>query len=205
MDKLSESTLWKEYDQVGKTFEANQSFAFKVPGVVLTVLIGLTVLDDVSRTMLGLGLPFIIFFMFIWLGFGHSMINYYGLRLVDIEKRINAQLSPDHPERLSFYADHVGEGFSVIAGLKTYYVLIVLFALVGFGVSLWNFLQDEVLRDWAPLWKMVFWATPVLMTVLAVCNILIVERKTLSRKRKLLQQVDGDGHGSPAASEKAPS
>lgn len=188
METIKDSILWNEYEQLSKAFENNQSHAFQVPSVVIAAILGLTIFKEVNKDFFGFGLPIGIFFIFAWLGFCHSFINYYGLRLVEIEQRINTQLPKGSPDKLSFYTEYVGEAMSVVKGFKGYYSLIAILVIVGYIISLSNAWIVMGKWGWISSGKVVCVTTLTLITVIVLRNIVIVEKRTFKKKKKLLQK-----------------
>lgn len=81
--------LLEEYKQLFAYANSNALTALKIPPVVLTIASALAIYSKEPPPLFGLGLALAIFIMLVWLGYCHSMVNGLGLRLVEIEQRIN--------------------------------------------------------------------------------------------------------------------
>jgi hypothetical protein len=188
MSKPKDSILLNEYQQLAASYVNIESNALKANAVVISLILALTAFRNVNTNFFDFVIPFAISFLFIWIGICHSMANYYGLRLVTIEQTINEQLPIDSPDKLSFYTEYISEGSNVIGGLKTYFVLIAALVLIGFGVSLWQSWQLMSNLQWPFFLKFIGIATPLLMTIVALGNMVLVERRTRKTKMKLRQR-----------------
>ena len=140
MADKSESILLTEYKQISAALENFQSITFKIPPVILTIVCGLTLFKEINPLLI-FGIPLAIFFTLIWVGYCHSMINYYGLQLIALEQKINDLQKEDSTEKLSFYTNYICEGSNILIGFAWYSGLVAIFIIPCFLASLWNIWQ----------------------------------------------------------------
>jgi|GEM_PF-6393871 len=181
-------TLMREYDQVSAYLRDNALIAYRVLPVVFTIGAGLTIYFTPQNAIVGPALLFGSFLVVVWLGLCHSMVNSLGVRLTEIEQRINRRLPESQDVGLSHYTIYIAEGMRVHPGLKLYYglllialVLVLCFAHVQFwrGMTEWG---------WNLGMKLVFTALPICLNSVAVLNLLYIEKETLRLKTEVIRR-----------------
>ena len=188
MGDQADNVLLKEYKLLSTAFENYQSTTFKLFPVLVTIVCGLTLFKEINPNLYCLGIPLAIFFILIWLGFCHSMLNYYGIRLLEIEQRINALPGSDMKEKLSFYTFYICEGGKVLYGFNGYVSLMVLVALICMLGSLW---QLETSWESIPFVDGIKYFVIVgvaILPIIAIGNMVYAERKYREDKNNIIKK-----------------
>ena len=144
MDEQLLKALLQEHNQLSTSFDKHASIGYGVPPIVLTAVSGIFIFIDPSKRCVGIGIPILILGMLLWIGFSHSVLNHIGLRLVELELRINSHLQVPNNDGLNFYTRYIADGTRVIQGLLVHIVVTAVLgiAFVGIGaVHLWSIID----------------------------------------------------------------
>ncbi|MCK6683903.1 MAG: hypothetical protein L6R30_15995 [Thermoanaerobaculia bacterium] len=178
-----------EYTTLVASYDRYAASAYAVPPVLFTAILGLVALNPRAQPLLGPAGLLALLLVLIWLGLLHSMVNHIGLRLVALERLLNALLSPPGPATtLPFrhFTGHVAEGTSAIAGFATYYGLLCTLA-IGLLIALLASLSSLLAAAQWPSWARYTTLTATALILLAPFAAgFSVERRTRAAKRELL-------------------
>ncbi len=161
--------LIEEYKLVSTYVNTTAMGILKVMPVALTALTALVIYKQPSPALLGLGVAVAIFTLLAWVGYCHSLVHGYGLKLIEMEHRIN-QIGGLGDNGLSFQAWDVApdpdkdnlpgfRGYTLLIGLA--FTSILAAALCYFWLDsgwAWRWkvatIIGAVLLDFSPVWIM---------------------------------------------------
>jgi hypothetical protein len=178
--------LLEEYKALFAYQNSNALVFLNIPPVILTVVAGLAMYSKEVSPLLGLGIALTMFTMIIWMGYCHSLVNGNGLKLVDIEQRINRYMEQSKDVELSFHSEYVGQGLKILPGYYLYSVLLLAAfccVLVGALTHFWGTLTSW---SWSCPKKVLAVALPGLLNILALGNMFLVERKTQKLRQMII-------------------
>lgn len=129
-------TLLTKYSQFSAAALKHETSFYSIIPLLLTAAGGLFFLGSVQERaqIIGLGEPFIFIILLTWLGINHCVLNNYGLKLVELELRINKHL-PN--KEFSYYTKNVAAGRQTIIGYSFYCIIFTIAAAVLFFTSLY--------------------------------------------------------------------
>ncbi len=177
--------LFEEYKQLSTSFDHHVGVSYSVPPVVLTIVTGFFFLSGAtSSSLIGFGVALGAIFLLIWLGLIQSMVNHIGVRLVELEIRINRLIDANSEkvkEPLSFYRRFVGQGFEIVTGFRVYFVLLavmVVTILIPASVKSWRTMTAWQFPAWL---RIIFVAIPPLLMVIVLLTMRYVDQTALAR------------------------
>jgi hypothetical protein len=184
---LSDSPLWNEYKQLSTAAENIVSNTLRMPAIAVAIVSAVAISGNVNVEYCGFGILIGITLLVIWLGYYHSILNSYGLQLVEIEQKINSRLPVTSPDRLTYYTDHMAEG-NAIPGFNIGVLLIALVAILGYIASIWN--VWVFLKSWklSLFLRLTCVAVLLLPTVVALINIAVSEKKFHKKKQEVIEK-----------------
>jgi hypothetical protein len=179
--------MLEEYRQLFSYVNTNAITTLAIPPVVVTVATGIAVFSKEISPLFGLGTAIAIFVMLVWLGYCHCMVNGIGLRLVELEQRMNHKLKRNATEGFSFHTWYIAQGGNLMPGFNFYSVLLFLvFALVLAGslVQFWSTMSNWRWDLWAKILGVVL---PSAFILAALVNMVLAELKTRKMKANILR------------------
>lgn len=183
----STSLLLKEYDHLTHSFRSVETFIYGIPPVVVGIVCGLVISRGTSTQLLGFGLPMGVAFIGIWYGICHSLLNYYGLRIVEVEQEINLCLQADSPFQMKFFSNFVAEGNHIVEGFRTYSILLGVFVVIVFGLAGWSSWYTTSAWDWELFPRIAVILMPIMFTLTAVITMIRVELKVRNDKMLVIE------------------
>jgi hypothetical protein len=175
--------LLEEYKQLFAWANSNALTSLKVPPLVLGAIIGIGVTSKELHPLFGIGIAFSIFVMFVWLGYCDSMVNGIGLRLIDIEQRINQAAKLSEHTSLTWHKLYIAESGRVLPGFSGNSLLVGVVLLLVLVGALW---QSWLAMTWAVPIKIAVVAFLSALNVAGLGNLLLGEQRTLFEKRRIL-------------------
>ncbi|MDJ0666090.1 MAG: hypothetical protein QNJ61_02405 [Desulfobacterales bacterium] len=117
MMKTETDVLLEEYKQLFAFMNSYALATFRVPPVVVTIASALAIYSKELPPLFGLGVSLGVFVMLLWVGCCHAMLSGIGLKLVEIEQKINRNINASAPESgLSYHMDYLGQGIQKLPG-----------------------------------------------------------------------------------------
>lgn len=186
-------TMMHEYDQLSAYLNANAIRALAIPPLVLSAIAGVLAYARQPGLVAGLAMSFVLFFLLVYLGFIHAVVNGIGIRLIVLENRINRYLRKctSYPEdALTFYAGYIGQGREILPGFNHYvnllYVPFILF-LAYSVVLVW---QGGTAKGLPVAARVGLVGLPVVLNGLTV---IVLERASREVKRQVRKHQGGMG------------
>ena len=133
-----------------------------------------------------------------WLGYCHSMVNGIGLRLVDIEQRINRSLKLSEVNKLSFHTDYIAQGSNILPGFNIYSMLIGLTLFTTLIGALYQFWMTMTMWNWEPRTKVVCVIIVTFIDFAPAVNMYFVERKTRILKKEIVKKYSESNNANSA-------
>src|SRR5437870_4894237 len=95
--------LLEEYKQLFEYAKTNAVITLRVPPLVLVGITAFAAYLEKIPPLFGIGVALVLFIMLLWLGYCHSMVNGIGLRLVDLEQKMNKKWGRKESDGFSFH------------------------------------------------------------------------------------------------------
>jgi hypothetical protein len=187
MNDLSDSPLWNEYKQLSTAAENIVSNTLRMPAIAVAIVSAVAISGNVNAKYCGFGILIGMTLLAIWLGYYYSILNTYGLQLVEIEQKINSRLPVTSPDRLTYYTDHMAEGNS-IPGFKVSVLITALVATVGYVASIWDVWVFLKSWKWSLFLRLTCVAVLLLPSVVAFINIAVSEKKFHKKKQEVIER-----------------
>ena len=185
--------LLEEYKQLFTYSNSNAFATLSVPPAFLVIIAGFAIYKGHIPPLFGLGVAAVIFVILTWLGYCHSMLNGIGLRLVDIEQRINRSLKLSEVNKLSFHTDYIAHGANVLRsnmlpGFNIYSMLIGLTLFTTLIGALYQFWMTMTMWNWGPRTKVVCVIIIAFIDFAPAVNMYFAERKTRILKKEIIKK-----------------
>jgi hypothetical protein len=116
------------------------------------------------------------------------MVNGHGLRLAEIEQKVNRRFPASEGVELSHYTVHTGEGMRFHPGLKLYYGLLSIALVVVLCFAHFQFWRSMIEWDWSFRTRVIFTVLPICLNVVALLNLLFIEKETVRRKTEVVRR-----------------
>ncbi len=188
MTEKSIEPLLEEYKQLFTYSNSNALATFSVPPAFLVIAAGFAIYKGQLPQLFGLGIAIVIFVILTWLGYCHSMINGIGLRLVDIEQRINKHLKLSVVNRLSFHTDYIAQGSNILPGFHVYSILIALAFCATLCGAIYHFWMTLTMWSWSQQTKICSVVIIVALDFAPFINMICTERKTRVLKQEIIRK-----------------
>jgi hypothetical protein len=182
--------LIEEYKQLFAYTNSNALITLKIPPVVLTIASALAIYSKEPPPLFGLGLSLAIFIMLVWLGYCHSMINGIGLKLVEIEQRINRILRLDKDTELSFHSWYIAQGSQILPGFQLYSMFLGLAFCVVLGFACTHFWDTMTTWEWSLRAKTSTVLLLALLNLAPFSTMVWYDRKTYRLKREIINKYE---------------
>jgi hypothetical protein len=134
-----ENHLVEEYKMLSNYFEKTASIQFTMFPIFITAIVGFISFRLSDPSIVGILFQLFLLFLLVFLGFSHSMLQNYGLKLVEIELKINKNLGLEENEQYSYFTKMLGEGADSIIFFKTYIILLVILLSLLYAFAEYNF------------------------------------------------------------------
>jgi hypothetical protein len=190
-DPVIESQL-HEYDQLTSHMLRLTMAQNQIMPLFLTLGGALLV---IYRANVGEFFPFVVLFglflFTLWIGFVHGTYNRIGLSLVELELKINNQLSVSSEKGLVFYTDYIAQGWKTIPGYLCRFILLLVF-LAGAGLLV--FFQAAIKYvscEWCFSQKAIRFGALIIslnLNMVALITFAWTEIKTLKRKKEIINK-----------------
>jgi len=188
-DELIDALL-HEYDQlsgyVTKTEMGALIGTLKMIPILITIAGGtLAYLDGTKSEFLPFAwitVCFVIFMLLIWIGLVHSMINGRGLKLVEIECKLNHRLAKTGETGLSFYTYYIAKGRAVAPGFSGYIWLSFVFCLLLLAFSVYKVCCSDNFE----MIHTLLISVPVILSCATLLTIVRAERFSAKEKQSIM-------------------
>ena len=128
-DKLA--PLLEEYKQLTTWVNNIAAASFKLPALIITGILAVGIAAKDLNQYYGIGVGLALFMILIFLGYCDSMVNGIGLRLIEIELRVNKYLGNDPLTNLTWHRDYIVHESKMLPGFDALgKILVIPFVLL---------------------------------------------------------------------------
>lgn len=175
--------LLEEYKQLFEYAKTNALITLRVPPLVLVGITAFAAYLEKIPPLFGVGVALVLFVMLLWLGYCHSMVNGIGLRLVELEQKMNQKWSRAKSDGFSFHSDYIAQGSEILPGFNVY---LILSALAIVGVLAGSLIHFWLMAQWNWVLKTVVVILAASFNVGVFINMAHAEKKTRTIKDQIL-------------------
>lgn len=163
---------------------------YSVLPFAITVLGALTLYGNTGKGLWGIVIIYGMVLLLAWQSYIHIFINGVGLRLVELECRINALIKVNNEDGLHWCTLFVGQGNHFLRGFwPTTLVVFVFGVLLLAGGSFFAWRDLNAYQFGCPAWiRMVIIAIPTVLLVVLLFIMQSVEKFTRKKRDLILQQ-----------------
>jgi len=194
-------SLRSEYSQLTALFGNYFMMPYNVIPLAVTICGALTLYGESRKEFWGVIVSYGMVLLLAWLSYIHTFINGVGLRLVELECRINSLVGESHENGLQWFSIMIADGNRVFLGLLRTTVVVALFGVILYIASFvvgWEDLQKKI--EPKPAWVgFAILLLPGILMVALLWSMRTVEIRTRRKKQKILQKFESLGNAGERA------
>jgi hypothetical protein len=186
IDELS--PLLEEYKQLF-SWANNVSLTYmKIPSLTLTAFAVYAISVKELNSYFGIVASIAIFILLVFMGICDSMLNGIGLKIVEIELKINAAIHADQLNSLTWHQEYIVHDRRIIPGFDLQCVLL--------SISILGFLVGALFHVWCSLYQQSMALAILVVTLLSFLNLatfltmILAQRKTMRLKQELIHKYE---------------
>ncbi len=128
--------LREEYSKLYSLFEKHWMMPYQI--IPLLVMVGgaMSIYSKDRAELWGIGVTYGFDLLMLWQAFNHAFINETGLKLVEIECRINRMTAADANSGICWHTEMIANGSDRISGLRRSVVLLTVLIVPIFSAAL---------------------------------------------------------------------
>lgn len=173
--------LREEYSKLYSIFEKHWLMPYQIIPIVVTIGGALSIYCKERPIIWGLGISYGFVLLLAWQAFNHVFINETGLKLVELECKINTMTSATLNNCISWQSEMIAKGMEKINGLFTVTVLLGFLIVPIYGGAV--FFVWSGLRNIYPNHSEACYAVVLFPTVLIVALIWSMFRTEFQTRR----------------------
>ena len=188
MEDENLKSLRSEYAILSSIAEKYWVMPYSVIPLAVTIAGALTVYGNASNGIAGIFGCYVMVLLVAWQSLIHSSLNVIGLRLVELECRINAAIKVTNEDGLRWNSYAIGEGIH-FPGYKLATSVVIVWGVMFFicaSILGWT----DVKQRWGQHWLLsaAVIAAPAILIAILLRSIVKVENRIRADKLKILQK-----------------
>jgi hypothetical protein len=188
-------SLREEYSKLSSLMEKYLFVPYSVLPLALTVLGALTLYGNTAKGLWGVVIIYGMVLLLAWQCYIHIFINGVGLRLVELECRINALTKVKNEEGLHWCSLFVGQGIHVLKGFWSTTLVVFVFGVLLLMAGSFLAWRDLNAVECPARIRIVIIAIPTILLVVLLCIMRSVDKFTRKKRNSILKQFINNATG----------